>query len=133
VDGSVGGDDDEGAHLPRRGSHVLASDYLLRQSRRRIGGLVGLLAVRKDHGKPTAGVKRGDALQLILIQVKGGTAARPTAEDAARLRAVARRHHARHVLLAKWKRGSAARFYRLRHPVAKTAWSEVAELEAVFR
>ena len=28
-------------------------------------GVVDLLAVRKDHGKPAAGAKRGDALQLI--------------------------------------------------------------------
>jgi hypothetical protein len=38
-------------------------------------GVVDLLAVRKDHGKPIAGTKRGDALQIILIQVKGGSAA----------------------------------------------------------
>lgn len=96
-------------------------------------GVVDLLAVRKDHGKPLAMAKRGDALQLILIQVKGGTAARPTREDATRLRAVARRHRARHVLLATWKKESAARFYRLRHPIAKVGWSEVADLEAIFR
>src|ERR1022692_5161794 len=38
-------------------------------------GFVDLLAVRKDHGTPMAGTKRGDALQIILIQVKGGSAA----------------------------------------------------------
>ena len=34
-------------------------------------GIVDLLAVRKDHGPPRGGLKRGDALQVILIQVKG--------------------------------------------------------------
>src|SRR5687767_341327 len=68
-------------------------------------GVVDLLAVRKDHGKPGRWMKRGDALQVILIQVKGGGAAMPTHEDARRLRAVARRHHAREILLASWKRG----------------------------
>jgi hypothetical protein len=34
--------------------------------------VVDLLAVRKDHGKSTASLKRGDAPQLILMQVKRG-------------------------------------------------------------
>ncbi len=53
-------------------------------------GVVDLLAIRKDHGAPRIGMKRGDAFQMILIQVKGGSAALPTAEDGTRLRAVAR-------------------------------------------
>src|SRR5439155_11053242 len=76
-------------------------------------GVVDLLAVRKDHSRPTGRIKRGDALQLILIQVKGGGAARPTSEDATRLRAVAKRHGAGPILLATWRKGTAARFYRL--------------------
>src|SRR5258708_18021130 len=68
-------------------------------------GVVDLLAVRKDHGKPIAGTKRGDNFQIILIQVKGGGAAMPTADDATRLRAVAKRHRATRVLLASWKKG----------------------------
>jgi hypothetical protein len=35
-------------------------------------GVVDLLAVRKDHKAPTGVMRRGDALQIILIQVKGG-------------------------------------------------------------
>ena len=34
-------------------------------------GLVDLIAIRKDHGKPLPGTKLGDALQIILIQAKG--------------------------------------------------------------
>jgi hypothetical protein len=49
-------------------------------------GVVDMLAVRKDHSKPMGAAKRGDALQIILIQVKGGSAAMPTAEDATGLR-----------------------------------------------
>jgi hypothetical protein len=45
-------------------------------------GVVDLLAIRKDHGAPVGGIRRGDALQIILIQVKGGGAAKPTLEDA---------------------------------------------------
>src|SRR5438477_3576482 len=58
-------------------------------------GVVDLLAVRKDHSKLGNGIKRGDALQIILIQVKGGSAAMPTQDDATRLRAVAKLHRAR--------------------------------------
>jgi hypothetical protein len=93
-------------------------------------GVVDLIAVRKDHGEPVRGTKRGDALQIILIQVKGGSAAKPTAEDAARLRIVARRHGVCGVLLATWKKGSAARFFSLhsKHP----EWREVDNLRSVF-
>jgi hypothetical protein len=63
-------------------------------------GVVDLLAIRKDHGEPVGGTRRGDALQIILIQVKGGSAAKPTFDDATRLRAVAKRHGACEVLLA---------------------------------
>jgi hypothetical protein len=31
-----------------------------------VGG-VDLLAIRKNHGKPVGGIRRGDALQIILI------------------------------------------------------------------
>jgi hypothetical protein len=93
-------------------------------------GVVDLIAVRKDHGEPVRGTKRGDALQIILIQVKGGSAAKPTAEDAARLRVVARRHGVCGVLLATWKKGSAVRFFSLhsKHP----EWREVDDLRNVF-
>ena len=95
-------------------------------------GVVDLLAIRKDHSQPVGGVRRGDAL-IILIQVKGGNAAKPTLEDAARLRIVAKRHCARHVLLATWKKGTAARFFRLRRPSAREAWIEITNLDSVFR
>lgn len=72
-------------------------------------GVVDLLAVRKDHGVPAGVMRRGDALQIILIQVKGGSAAKPTFEDAARLRAVAKRHCACDVLLARHGRREGCR------------------------
>jgi len=96
-------------------------------------GVVDLMAARKDHSKPVGVLKRGDALQIILIQVKGGGAAMPTPEDAIRLRAVAKRHRARHVLLATWNKGTAARFFRLRHRSARVQWAEVTKLDVIFR
>ena len=94
-------------------------------------GVVDLLAIRKDHGKPVAGTKRGDAMQLMLIQVKGGGAAMPTADDARRLRAVAKLHRERRVLLASWKKGSTARFFRLKR--GSSQWTEISDLDSVFR
>jgi len=57
---------------------------------------------RRDAGS-------ADGAQARALQVKGGSAAIPMDEDAARLRAAARRHRARHVLLASWRKGAAAR------------------------
>ncbi len=93
-------------------------------------GVVDLIAIRKDHGSPCKGTKRGDCFQIVLIQVKGGYAARPNAEDASRLRAVARRHRARAILLATWKKGTAARFFCL----CRTGeWAKVIDLKTVFQ
>jgi hypothetical protein len=96
-------------------------------------GVVDMVAIRKEHRKPMGAAKRGDALQIILIQVKGGAAARPTTEDAARLRTVAKRHGACDVLLATWKKGTAARFFRLRQTSAGEACPEITNLASVFR
>jgi hypothetical protein len=98
-------------------------------------GVVDLMAIRKDHGNPLPGTKRGDVLQMILIQVKGGRAPMPTAEDGHRLRTVARRHRAQQVLLATWTKGKAARFFRLRqrHAKALRDWIEVEDLNSIFR
>jgi len=95
-------------------------------------GIVDLLAVRKDHGTPRRGTKRGDALQLILIQVKGGGAPMPTEDDVRRLRAVAKRHRASRVLLASWKKGAATRFFELPQGSLR-GWEEVTDLDATFR
>lgn len=98
-------------------------------------GVVDLIAVRKDHGTPTGGLKRGDKLKIILIQVKGGYAARPTTEDGKRLRIVAREHRACAVLLASWKKGKAAKFFSLRSRASTRSaddWVEVSDLKEVF-
>ena len=97
-------------------------------------GIVDLLAIRKDHSPPPEGLKRGDAFQIVLIQVKGGYAARPTVEDGNRLRKVARLHRAQGILLASWKKGAAAKFYTLR-PKARAGepdWTEVENLKSIF-
>jgi hypothetical protein len=93
-----------------------------------------MLAIRKDHRQPPRGFRRGDALQIILIQVKGGSAAEPTLEDEARLRRVAKRHGACDVLFATWKKGTEARFSRLRPASPRgEAWEKIPNLDSVFR
>jgi hypothetical protein len=97
-------------------------------------GVVDLIAIRKNHATPRKGLKRGDAFQIVLIQVKGGYAAQPTAEDGQRLRAVGHLHHAQWILLAAWKKGEAPRFYTLR-PKAKAGtkdWTEIKNLNDIF-
>jgi hypothetical protein len=37
------------------------------------------------------------------------------------------------VLLATWKKGTEARFFRLRRPSAREAWTEITNLDSVFR
>lgn len=68
-------------------------------------GIVDLLAIRKNHRTVMSGLKRGDLLDIVVIQTKGGSAPRPTAEDNRRLAKVAEHHNARSVVLAEWKRG----------------------------
>jgi hypothetical protein len=53
-------------------------------------------------------MKRGDDFQIILIQVKGGSSAVPTAEDGMRLRAVAKRHRTKQSLLGVWEKGESS-------------------------
>jgi hypothetical protein len=90
---------------------------------------VDMIALRKDHSEPIVGAKRGDALQIILIQIKGGNAAKPTKEDGKRLMIVAKRHNACGILLATWKKGSAARFFALQR---NQNWIEINDLKLVF-
>ena len=68
-------------------------------------GIIDILAIRKNHRTIRHGLKRGDLLDIVLIQVKGGSALRPSERDIDRLRAVKEYHHARIVVLAEWKKG----------------------------
>ena len=97
-------------------------------------GVVDFIAIRKDHTSIRAGIKKGDPFQIYLIQVKGGGAAKPTAEDAARLRIVAKQHGACGVLYARWKEGGAATFFSLLPQSLADAsdWVSVQDLGVIF-
>ena len=77
-------------------------------------GIVDLIAIRKDHRSVTDGLKRGDLFEIVLIQTKGGSAARPTAEDVERLQRVARHHRAKAIVLAEWQRGERLEMFQLK-------------------
>src|SRR5918996_4477980 len=80
---------------------------------RESAGIVDLISIRKDHATANGDFKRGDLFEIILIQIKGGGAKWPNADDIRRLRAVAKRYSARDVVLAEWVKGSRQKFYRL--------------------
>lgn len=81
-------------------------------------GIVDLMAIRKDHNRTTVGVKRGDFFEIVLIQVKGGSASarRPTNADIVRLRQVAKEHGVTTIVLAEWIKGTQPCFYSLSVP-----------------
>jgi hypothetical protein len=76
-------------------------------------GIVDLIAIRKDHRQERPGLKRGDLFEIVLIQTKGGSAPRPTPEDLARLKRVAKHHRARAIILAEWRRGEHLALFKL--------------------
>ena len=84
-------------------------------------GIVDILAIRKDHGCEEPGLKRGDCFEIVFIQTKGGSAPHPTEEDLLRLRRLARRYHAKAVVLAEWRKGMHLQLFRLH----RTEWRAV--------
>jgi hypothetical protein len=89
-------------------------------------GIVDLLAIRRDHITADHRFRLGDLFEIVLIQIKGGTAPWPTFDDICRLRAVQRYYRARAVVLASWRRGAEPKFYVFKRLTAdrKVAWSE---------
>jgi hypothetical protein len=66
-------------------------------------GVVDLIAIRKNTNQPESSVlKRGDLFDIVLVQIKGGTARQPTESDCLRLREVARRYGAKEVVQFQW-------------------------------
>ena len=91
-------------------------------------GIIDLLAIRKSHADPGEGLKRGDLLDLVIIQVKGGSARYPTENDRKRLLGVKAHYRSREVILSEWQEGSKARFYRL----ADEDWQLLEKPEEIF-
>ena len=74
-------------------------------------GVVDVVAIRKDTSQPSGRVlNRGDLFDIVLVQVKGGSARAPTSEDMRRLRQVAKHYHARAVVQFQWKKAKTCKF-----------------------
>lgn len=82
-------------------------------------GIVDLMAIRKDHSRSRPGLKRGDLLEIVFIQTKGGNSPLPTLNDKARLSILAKRYNAK-VVLAKWRRREELIFFKLE----RSSWEE---------
>ena len=77
-------------------------------------GIVDDLAIRKNTSIPAnVDLKRGDLFDLILIQMKGGSARPPSMAEKLRLQAVAEHYGARGVVLFEWKKGKSTKFCAL--------------------
>ena len=85
------------------------------------------MAIRKSGAEPTVeGLKKLDAFDIHLIQVKGGEAPMPNDADKARLRLVQKHYHAHHIILFQWKVGETASFSVL---CAGDVWDKRTALE----
>jgi hypothetical protein len=94
-------------------------------------GIVDILAIRRDH-RPSSGVLQpGDLFEIVLVQIKGGTAPWPTPADVKRLRAVQRRYRAKAVVLASWQKGTEPTFYVLKRssPQGRNPWRPTSPVE----
>jgi hypothetical protein len=75
---------------------------------------VDVLALRSDTSNPDRPpLKSGDLFDIVLVQVKGGSAPAPTASDVARLQAVAKHYRAKAIVLYAWRNGVSSQFFRL--------------------
>ena len=83
-------------------------------------GVVDLVAIRKQTSPPAGSIlKRGDLFDIVLIQIKGGTARGPTEDDCRRLREVKRQYGAKAIALFQWRNGKSSDFFELDK---KMAW-----------
>lgn len=67
-------------------------------------GIVDIVAIRKDGRSPAvSGLMRLDLFEIILIQVKGGTARGPSPDDIKRLQLVGSIYNATAIVLFEWR------------------------------
>jgi len=84
-------------------------------------GIVDIIAIRKDHKFSKKPLKIGDLFEIILIQVKGGSAPMPSSEEILRLSKVGEYYHAKRTILAIWKKGKEPTLYSL----VNSSWEKI--------
>ncbi len=88
-------------------------------------GIVDMIAIRKNHGRSENSQHRGDLFEIILIQVKGGTAEFPSSTEIDRLVSVKDYHRADKVVLTEWKQGETLCCYLLPDTTKAVPASEI--------
>ena len=91
-------------------------------------GIVDVLAIRKDTSPSDHHLlKSGDLFDIVLVQMKGGSARMPSPGDMQRLQVVARRYRAKAIVLFEWRRGErrSCTFKRW----SRGEWHEVSAVE----
>jgi len=68
---------------------------------RESAGIVDIVAMRKNH--KSIKMKRGDPFEIILVQVKGGSAQLPSKNDIKRLEIVGNMYDVKNIVLSEWR------------------------------
>ena len=89
-------------------------------------GIVDFIAIRRDHKYRKNPLKIGDLFEIILIQVKGGSAPIPSNDDILRLSKVGKYYHAKHIIFGDWKEGKVPTLYFL----VNSSWEEIKPKDA---
>lgn len=132
---------------------TLAKAHLMRESNKHDGrwqwvdfpgpkgresaGIVDILAIRKKWDVPATeefkNLKHLDIFDIMLIQVKGGSAPMPTADDIVRMEVVADHYHACNVLLYQWnEKNKQATGFRVLNRITHQFGELVTDGSAVF-
>ena len=89
-------------------------------------GIVDFIAIRRNHKPKSLPFKKGDLFEIILIQVKGGSASVPTPKEINRLNKVGKYYHAKYIILSEWQKGKSPKLYKLKSKL----WEETTLKEA---
>jgi len=92
-------------------------------------GVVDFIAIRRDQHLKKEPLMRGDLFEIILFQVKGGSAPEPTEAERIRLRKVRNYYKAKNVILSSWQKGKKPKFKYL----GKTDWMILENLDEIFK
>ena len=88
-------------------------------------GIVDFVAIRRDHKYCEPPLKIGDLFEIILIQVKGGSASKPTPDEITRLLKVGKYYKAKKIILSNWQKGKPPTFeYLTKNSVKKLTAKE---------